>query len=736
MKICYIGYDFHRKTNSAAFLLDFLQERSTVFQRYDHHVGEDATKTFDLEGLVEADFDLIWVHQLEYIARSIADLSLRSRLIFTPMFDGCRNLPDSYWLGFANRDDIRVISFSSTLHHKISRLGVNSYRFQYFPEPGPEPEEHGNIKQAFFWQRANRPSWDVVKKLFSETADISFHLHLAADPSLSAEIDVDAERKEHALSVSRWFDDPGEYRRLVEKSSIYVAPREFEGIGMSFLEAMAAGRCVVAPDQPTMNEYITHGVNGLLYDIDNPAPLDFSRFEQLGKAARQSVVNGYRNWTWDVKHRLSKIVFSPEPSAPSIHQELGDYVRGPGQADYPKERISRGRLPRVSIAMVTYNCKSEAAATLETIIGQTYAPREIVVVDGGSTDGTLEVIESYRDAIDIFISERDGGVYDAMNKAARLATGDYIIFMNAGDFFYLPSSLEEAMAGVFAEGRDWAQRSEIPDFIVGHHVYVNDACVSELRKANDFELTWRTLQEGSMKPHWWREIPCHQATLTRRELLANEQYDLEFKIAADHKFMFEQRSKGRVFAHSNSIIATYVGGGVSQQQAIRCYHESFLISLRYSPKQSEVIAYYKFMFGVLSTLDDGAQVQAEAEEIRASSVLYREWYRARYMSSDVQLDDPALHYVLEGAKRDFWPNPFFDPLHYRLSNDGDKEAQRNPLLHYLRLGRLKAASTYAWDSEARPLSAWRRAHEWLPRDLEELETFIARMNEHSVTGLR
>ncbi|TNB48471.1 glycosyltransferase [Martelella lutilitoris] len=736
MKICYIGYDFHRKTNSAAFLLDFLQEHSSFFQRYDHHVGEDMTSAFDFDGLIKADFDLIWVHQLEHVARAIADLPLRGRLVFTPMFDGCRNLPDSYWLGFANRDDIRVISFSSTLHQRIARLGVNSYRFQYFPEPRPAPDKHDDKRQVFFWQRANRPSWDVVKKLFSETSDIRFHLHLAGDPTLSAEIDVDAEKKAHALTVSRWFEDPGEYRRLVDESSIYIAPREFEGIGMSFLEAMAAGRCVVAPDQPTMNEYITHGVNGLLYDIDNPVPLDLSRSEQLGRAAYQSVVNGYRAWSWDVEHRLRKIVFSPEPPGTAIYQELGDYVRGPGEADYPPERISRCSLPRVSIAMVTYNCRRDVAATLETILGQTYAPREIVVVDGGSTDGTLELIESYRDSIDIFVSEPDKGVYDAMNKAARLATGDYIIFMNAGDFFYLPSSLEEAMANVFADGSEWSRDAELPDFIVGHHVYVNDSSVSELHKANDFEQTWQILQEGTMKPHWWGGIPCHQSTLTRRQLLADEQYDLDFKIAADHNFMFTQRSKGRVFAHSNSIIATYVGGGLSQQQAIRCHHESYLISSRHTPKQSDVEEYYKSMFGVLSTLDDGARVQAEAEEIRKSSLFYREWYRARYITSDAQFSDPEFHYVLEGAKQDFWPNPFFDPLHYRLSNDEDKEAQRNPFLHYLRHGRRKASSTYDWGSDARPLAAWRRTHEWLPRDLEELESFIAKMNDHSVFGLR
>lgn len=727
MKTCYIGHEYHRKTASTNFLADFLEANSTEFVRHDTRPDVEVLDRFDIDALIEEEFDLICVFQIEMLAKKLADRGMGARLIFVPMYDGCWSLGNDYWKSFAGREDIRVVNFSATLHTRLARLGVNSYRFQYFPEPGdaPQSRREETPRQVFYWQRTDRPSWDTVKTLFDGQEDMRFHLHLAGDPSLTAAVDVEAEKAERDITVSTWFEHASEYRDIVGRSDIYVAPREFEGIGMSFLEAMAAGKCVVAPDNPTMNEYITHGVNGLLYDVDDPRPLDFSRSGQLGEAARRSVIHGHRLWQWDFEHRLRKVLFDAELPDPAICQEVGGYVRAEGAESFPRTRVSRLREPKVSVAVVCYNSESEIEGTLQSILAQTYPAMEVVVVDGQSTDGTLGILERYRPRIDILVSEEDGGVYDAMNKAATLATGDYIIFINAGDFFHLPTALEEALDTVFGDATFDASKDDLPDFIVGHHVYLHDNGASALHKANDFDNTWEQLQTGTMSRFWWSGIPCHQATLTRRALLAEEKYDLSFKITADHSFMFTMRSKGKVFAHSNSIIATYVGGGISHQHAARCISESFRVSVNNTPRRDAVETFYLRNFGPNAIIEHYDRYEADADLLRESGLFYEEWYRMKYIRPSTRFQDPVMHFLMAGWREGCQPNPFFDPQHYLMRHSDVYEARLNPFMHYLRHGRQARRPTYDWESTTRPLSPLRRLFRWHEQDIEELEEALA-----------
>lgn len=91
--------------------------------------------------------------------------------------------------------------------------------------------------------------------------------------------------------------------------------------------------------------------------------------------------------------------------------------------------------PKITIVTVTYNCKNMIESTIESVLCQSYDNTEYLIIDGGSTDGTVDIIRRYSSSLDYFISEKDNGIYDAMNKGLIAATGDWIIFMNAGDFF-------------------------------------------------------------------------------------------------------------------------------------------------------------------------------------------------------------------------------------------------------------------------------------------------------------
>jgi glycosyltransferase involved in cell wall biosynthesis len=123
---------------------------------------------------------------------------------------------------------------------------------------------------------------------------------------------TEEERQRYHIEQTSWFDDASEYKAAVSRAQVYFAPRRFEGIGQAVLEAMALGLCVVSPDLPTMNEYIVHGETGLLFDADNPEPLDFSRALELGRNARIAAVRGRANWEASLPQLRAFLVAPPQ----------------------------------------------------------------------------------------------------------------------------------------------------------------------------------------------------------------------------------------------------------------------------------------------------------------------------------------------------------------------------------------------------------------------------------------
>lgn len=110
--------------------------------------------------------------------------------------------------------------------------------------------------------------------------------------------------------------------------------------------------------------------------------------------------------------------------------------------------------PKVSVITVTYNCKATIEKTIQNVLKQTYPNIEYIIIDGNSTDGTKEMIERYSDQLACYISEPDNGIYDAMNKGVREATGEWIIFRNSGDYFFSPSTIEDVFKWYEDKGED------------------------------------------------------------------------------------------------------------------------------------------------------------------------------------------------------------------------------------------------------------------------------------------
>lgn len=110
--------------------------------------------------------------------------------------------------------------------------------------------------------------------------------------------------------------------------------------------------------------------------------------------------------------------------------------------------------PKITVVTVTYNCKDTIEKTIQNVLKQTYPNIEYIVIDGDSTDGTKEIIERYSDQLAYYISEPDKGIYDAMNKGVREATGEWIIFRNSGDYFFSPSTIEDVFNWYEDKGED------------------------------------------------------------------------------------------------------------------------------------------------------------------------------------------------------------------------------------------------------------------------------------------
>ena len=200
-------------------------------------------------------------------------------------------------------------------------------------------------------------------------------------------------------------------------------------------------------------------------------------------------------------------------------------------------------MPTFSVITVCFNEAAHIKDTLDSIVCQSSNDYELIVVDGGSTDGTKDIVEQYASHITWWCSERDKGIYNAMNKGVRHAMGDYVIFMNGGDCFYDSTALCDIMkAGLQAD--------------IVEALAVKKG-TQELIRRHDPDLG-RTLLTDCL---------CHQSTFIRRELLVRFPYDETYKIASDWKFWLETLVvHGSTYQFVDRIVAAMDVNGITYSQ--------------------------------------------------------------------------------------------------------------------------------------------------------------------------
>jgi len=218
--------------------------------------------------------------------------------------------------------------------------------------------------------------------------------------------------------------------------------------------------------------------------------------------------------------------------------------------------------PILSVITVVYNNAADIERTLLSVINQTYPNIEYIVIDGASTDGTLQIIEKYTNQLTKLVSERDKGIYDAMNKGLALATGDYVIFMNSADEFYSP----ETVANVFAAAPD-------ADIYYGETEMIgaNNESLGQRRHKAPENFTWRDFKYGMSI--------SHQAIYIRRSLVKS--YDPKYQLSADIDWILYAAKKAKTIVNVHQYVAKYKVGGMSKHKHRQSLMERFDIMKRY-----------------------------------------------------------------------------------------------------------------------------------------------------------
>lgn len=201
---------------------------------------------------------------------------------------------------------------------------------------------------------------------------------------------------------------------------------------------------------------------------------------------------------------------------------------------------------KYSIITVNFNNKEGLRKTIESVIHQTYRDFEFIIIDGGSTDGSDDVLKEYDSQIDYWVSEPDGGIYQGMNKGIKKATGDYLNFMNSGDCFFASDILEKV-----------SHYQSNADFIVGKDYHYN----SETHQGHASIQPPRTTMI-----HFFVATLDHQSSFIKRDLFKDSLYDENRRLVSDWIFFTEKivKEQKRV-QFIPVIICRREEGGLSEQ---------------------------------------------------------------------------------------------------------------------------------------------------------------------------
>ena len=215
---------------------------------------------------------------------------------------------------------------------------------------------------------------------------------------------------------------------------------------------------------------------------------------------------------------------------------------------------------KLSLITINFNNKDGLKKTIDSVVAQTFKDFEWIVIDGGSTDGSRELLEQYADHFAYWVSEPDHGIYNAMNKGIDHAHGEYLQFLNSGDWLNAPTTLQE----LFATPLDG-------DIVYGDQDYYEGNRLVESRKHPD-ALSLKYLYEWSLG---------HSSSFIKRELLAEAHYNENYRIVSDWEFFLKKALENKTFVHRPITVGCFDMSGISManQELLHKERDSVVESL-------------------------------------------------------------------------------------------------------------------------------------------------------------
>lgn len=225
--------------------------------------------------------------------------------------------------------------------------------------------------------------------------------------------------------------------------------------------------------------------------------------------------------------------------------------------------------PRFSIITITYNASQWLERTILSVLSQSYSNIEYILIDGASTDGTVDIIRQYEAGVTFWSSEPDKGLYDAMNKGLQQATGDYVWFMNAGDTLYTADTVQRIVTSL-------KKKVSLPDIIYGETAIVDaDSKFLGMRRLKaPVKLSWKSFRMGM--------LVCHQSFISKREIAPL--YNTEYRLTADYDWCIQCLKRADKVHNTHLTLSSFLEEGVSSVNRKASLQERYAIMCSYYGK--------------------------------------------------------------------------------------------------------------------------------------------------------
>jgi len=231
--------------------------------------------------------------------------------------------------------------------------------------------------------------------------------------------------------------------------------------------------------------------------------------------------------------------------------------------------------PKLSIITVNLNNAEGLQKTIESVVSQTFTDYEYIIIDGGSTDGSKEIIERYADKITYWVSEPDKGIYNGMNKGLFKTIGKYVFFLNSGDYFLTNNVLEKVSANTLNY-----------DFLF----------TGVLKSDEESGTKFRDIPKNVDKISLFKKMICHQSIFVKKNVFDKIGYfDTKYKIKADYEWLLRAITKNEfLLGYFSEVITYYPLGGVSDKYYNKYTPKENRIiwSIYYSPKSEKFLRRY------------------------------------------------------------------------------------------------------------------------------------------------